>query len=384
MKVSRVRALVLAASLAVASVVAACAPPPDPGPVGSTTTTTALPGPNGVIIAAPDEVVSSSTNGKRLLLKHDDEALFVWDRAAGTVVPVPDTVPSTTAGGIRGADPQISGDGTKVAWTGYFDGSVSPPRYGVTPAFADLTTGQARVMPTPGIDMWVNYTAVAMPDDGSFVVVERKSLIPDDYTVEIAVWNTVANTVTYTGLTASQTYTSSGQTSVSNDGRYVQFERNVWDRQTGEVTAVTAPNATGYDNVGLNGSGRLFAFNSESAGGGYTTARPAIWDRETNMIRHAPLGADGQPYNAQTYIRGISDDGAVALLYSGASNVVAGDTNGRGDTFIWDLNANTVRRLAPGDSDSYAGWLLSGNGRVVAGLRYAADFSPVGPFVWTE
>ncbi len=382
MKVSRVRALVVVGVLGVIAAASACNPQPAPGP-------TAPPGPNGPLVAAPGGVSSMTSDGKKLAVSSSVTPIRVWDRTANTTTPVTDTVPSTTGIGLRNG-PVISGNGSKVAWTGYFhtNGSIDgKPRYGVTPVVYDRTTGVTKSLPTAGIPTDVDFADIAMPDDGSFLAVERKSSISDDLTVELVIWNLVTDQVTSTGLTAVQTYTSSGQVSVSDNGRYVQFERSVWDRQTNQVTALSLPGAQGYDNAGLSGNGRYFAFNSRPDSN-YHSYRPSVWDRQTNTFKSAPLGFDGQPLNDQTYVSAISDDGATAVVASAATNVVAGDTNGQFDTFVWNLKTNTFRRLlGPGGVEpngSVYGTVISGNAKVIAGTSNATNIGVNGSFVWTE
>ena len=56
---------------------------------------------------------------------------------------------------------------------------------------------------------------------------------------------------------------------------------------------------------------------------------------------------------------------------SGASNLVANDTNATDDVFVRDLQTNITERVSVSDAEAQAqgasfGWSISGNGRFVA------------------
>lgn len=124
------------------------------------------------------------------------------------------------------------------------------------------------------------------------------------------------------------------------------------------------------------GEGRFAVFSSSTAGiGGASGAqRQVFWrDRftgETILISADTGGVEG---NAASYLPAISADGLTVAFESIASNLVAGDTNGVSDVFVWSaLNqAAGVQRVSvgAGNVQANAGSFrpsLSGDGTVVA------------------
>ena len=77
----------------------------------------------------------------------------------------------------------------------------------------------------------------------------------------------------------------------------------------------------------------------------------------------------------------ISDDGRYVTFSSGATNLVAGDTNGTRDIFVYDLqtgattlvSVNTSGEQADGGGNSPA---ISGDGRYVVFLSNSGNLSP--------
>jgi len=137
----------------------------------------------------------------------------------------------------------------------------------------------------------------------------------------------------------------------------------------GSSTAVGAT-ADGY------GEGRFVAFVSSAAGmGGATNAhRQVFWrDRLTGQTLLVSASAAATEGNADSFAPAISADGLTVAFESYASNLVAGDTNGVRDVFVWSAQnpgagATRVSVGASGieaNAESYEP-TLSGDGRVVA------------------
>ena len=93
-------------------------------------------------------------------------------------------------------------------------------------------------------------------------------------------------------------------------------------------------------------------------------------DRQTGVLQlvsATPLGASG---NADSLEPAISADGDVVAFRSGASNLVAGDTNGRLDIFVRDMTGALTERISIASDGSQANQnsfepAISGNGRWV-------------------
>lgn len=66
------------------------------------------------------------------------------------------------------------------------------------------------------------------------------------------------------------------------------------------------------------------------------------------------------------------------VFSSGASNLVAGDTEGTGDIFLHDVVAGTTERLTPGDGAS-GGPAISADGQTVAFSSNSTTLDPSAP-----
>jgi Tol biopolymer transport system component len=106
-----------------------------------------------------------------------------------------------------------------------------------------------------------------------------------------------------------------------------------------------------------------------------------VRDRRAGTTRRASVGLGGVPADGRSFGPAISGGGRYVAFHSDASNLVPGDTNGRGDVFVRDLQAGTTARAslgadgaqAEGDSFSAA---VSGGGRYVAFASAAGNLVP--------
>jgi hypothetical protein len=95
----------------------------------------------------------------------------------------------------------------------------------------------------------------------------------------------------------------------------------------------------------------------------------------TVMLTHDEAGTEG---NASSVKPSFSQDGWCVAFYSYASNLVAGDANGRSDVFVCDLESSTITRMSvdTNNSDSNGDTsfpTVSADGRVVAFSGTASD-----------
>lgn len=102
----------------------------------------------------------------------------------------------------------------------------------------------------------------------------------------------------------------------------------------------------------LSSDGRWLAFAAEGVTSG---SDPALVDDDTNGVRDVYLrdlqsgttvrvsvAADGSQSNAVSFAPDVDDDGAKVSFTSQATNLVAGDTNGREDVFVRVLRESDV------------------------------------------
>jgi Tol biopolymer transport system component len=250
-------------------------------------------------------------------------------------------------------------------------------------------------------------TAPAFSSDGRFVVFSTtaSNLVPNDT-------NGCADVVLYDRLTRSlelisvssagvQGDGSSGNPTVSADGRYVLFESEADNlvpsdtNGTGDVflrdrlSGTTERVSLGSGNIEANGrsgttdhaarsmsdDGRVVCFWSEGDNlvpndtNGF--ADVFVHDRLTGATSLISVAPDGSPGNSFSYAISISGDAHYAAFQSLASNLVSQDNNGAEDVFIRDLAMGTTilaSRTPSGDSGDGTSWIptLSHDGRYVA------------------
>jgi len=125
----------------------------------------------------------------------------------------------------------------------------------------------------------------------------------------------------------------------------------------------------------ISGDGRYVAFNSSASNlvsGDSNGATDAfIKDTVTGTTTRVSTNASGVEGNGYTAIRALTDDGRYALLYSYATNLVSGDTNGQPDSFIKDTVTGAITRVTTDSSGAQANnycfaTSMSADGRYVA------------------
>ncbi|MCL4699720.1 MAG: PD40 domain-containing protein, partial [Burkholderiaceae bacterium] len=132
------------------------------------------------------------------------------------------------------------------------------------------------------------------------------------------------------------------------------------------------------------GEGRFVAFVSSADLGGNAAGRRQIWWRDTltGETRLISTDAAGNAGNADSGAPAISRDGLTVAFESSATNLVAGDTNGVRDVYVWSSAGGTlttgVTRASVGAGGAEANGeshdpTVSADGSVVAFASYATN-----------
>ena len=130
--------------------------------------------------------------------------------------------------------------------------------------------------------------------------------------------------------------------------------------------------------VSLSADGRLVAFSSAASNlvPGDTNGRGDVFvrDRRTGRTERVSVAAGGRQANGDSWSGCISDDGGRVVFTSEATDLVPGDTNGSYDVFVRDRTEGTTERVsvssggAQGNKDSF---VAGCGGRVITpGGRY--------------
>jgi hypothetical protein len=197
---------------------------------------------------------------------------------------------------------------------------------------------------------------------------------------------------------------------LSANGRFVVFSSSATnltgasgmqvyrhDRTTGATTLVTVSKTGTASTVGaiaaaISADGRFVAFASPGSDfvDGDTNGAMDIFLRDMNngttaMVSASQTGAPadlGAIVNNVAGKREISDDGRYVAFTSSATNLLPTSNNGKAQVYVKDMATGLVTRASVDGSnavgnDASSAPSLSGNGRVVAFLSLAANFSPL-------
>lgn len=189
---------------------------------------------------------------------------------------------------------------------------------------------------------------------------------------------------------------------ISDDGRIVVFGNDtmLWARDmvAGETIrfhheAAQAPcNPMPAGSAGrpvVSGNGRFVAFSScaEDLPGSSADATD-IWRKSLGARGRITRVTSGNDYS---YLPSLSRSGKVVGFGSDATDLVAGDTEGRADAFVADLAEDTIVRASQaGDGtggnrhSATTAAAISGDGQSLAYTSYADNLVPDDEFDWEE
>jgi hypothetical protein len=253
-------------------------------------------------------------------------------------------------------------------------------------------------------------------DDGRYVAFgsDASNLVSEDTngTGDIFIHDRSTGVTTRVSVRSNGAQANGGSSSpaISGDGRFVAFYSDasdllngdtngfadifVHDRQTGQTTRVSvsssgveanAPPPDDYVVVSISDEGRFVAFYSDASNlvDGDTNNETDIFvhDLQTGRTVRASVASDGAEANGSSSYPNISGDGRYVTFSSGATNLVPGDTNGKADVFVRDLQAGTTTRVSVnsrGEQAEGGGSSpdISGDGRYVVFLSASGNLDP--------
>ena len=256
-------------------------------------------------------------------------------------------------------------------------------------------------------------TAAVLSADGNFVSFDSDStnLVPGDTngSRDVFVFDRQTNTTERISVASDGTEANdlSGGSAISSDGRfvtYVSFATNLisgdtnsvpdvflFDRQTHTTERIsvasdgTEGNGMSGETPAISGDGRFVTYASEAsnlvAGDTNGSEDIFVFDRQTHTTERVSVASDGSEANGFSFDQSISADGRYVTFLSWASNLVAGDTNGLGDIFVFDRQTNTTERVSvasdgtEGNSVSFDA-TISPDGRYVTYASEASNLVP--------
>ena len=301
--------------------------------------------------------------------------VFVHDRQSGAT-----TRASVDSAGFQASGhsyrPAISGDGRFVAFDSVAANLVAGDTNGRLDVFVHDRQGGATTrvsVASDGVQANRHSLKPTISAAGRFVTFESEALnlvAGDTNNADDAFVHDRANGATIRVSVASngaQGNDLSAEPAISGDGRFVAFrslasnlvagDTNnvndvfVHDRSCGRTARVSVASGGAQANSdshepAISANGRFAGFFSVSSNlvAGDTNGAYDIFvhDRHSNSTTRVSVSNAGTQGNQNSQEPSLSVDGRTIAFYSGASNLVAGDTNAAGDVFVHE------RPLRPG------------------------------------
>lgn len=310
--------------------------------------------------------------------------VFVHDRHTGSTTRV-SIGPAGIQGNGSSSNATISGDGRYVVFESSATNLVTDDTNAVRDIFVhDCQTGlTTRVDAGDGHQTNAESRAPAISADGRWVafgslasnlVANDTNDVFDTFLHDRQTGTTIRVSIGPGGAQANQ---SSGEPSISADGRWVAFtslasnlvggdtndvsDTFVYDR----ITAITSrvnlgpgglqANDHSYWWPAISADGQRVAFQSAAsnlvAGDSNGVEDIFVHDMMTGTTTGVSVGPGGAFGDGPSEFPAISADGRWVVFDSSATNLVQGDTNGSDDVFVRDLMTGVVARMSLGAGD---------------------------------
>lgn len=326
--------------------------------------------------------------------------IFVRDLSEGVTT----RVSLISAGGqanYHSSNPAISADGRFVAFQSKATNLVANVTNNETDIFVhDRVTGiTTRVSVDSAGNEGNSYSVLpSISTNGRYVAFESEAsnLVSDDTNNRRDVFVHDRNTGITTRVSADvpQMYSDSGgnNSKISANGQFVVFGKSgtgvfVRNRISGTTTRASVDSA-GNPSHGMRPSisadGRYVSFQSGASDlvAGDTNSQDDIFvhDRDTGNTTLASVSSAGIQANGRSEWSAISGDGRYVVFGSWASNLVASDTNAAFDIFVHDRTTGTTLRSSLGAFGAQADRssdevAVSGDGRYAAFASWASNLA---------
>ena len=316
-------------------------------------------------ISTDGQKVAFTSNAPNLVPGDNNNSpdIFVRDLSTNTTTRV-----SVDSAGNQGnafsSSPSISADGRFVAFQSDATNLVPGDTNNSNDIFVrDLLTNTTTRVSVDSVGNQGNGRSFppSISADGRFVAFDSaaSNLVPGDTNNDrdIFVRDLLTNTTTRVSvdLAGNQGNNSSGNSSISADGRFVVFKS--------EASNLVPRDTNNYEDIFV----RDLLTN--------TTTRVSV-DSAGNQAISAEVFAS-------SFHPSISADGRFVAFESDATNLVPGDTNNRNDIFVRDLSTNTTTRVSVDSAgnqgnQNYYTPSISADGRFVtfASLSFATNLMP--------
>jgi Tol biopolymer transport system component len=344
--------------------------------------------------------------------------VFVHDLLTGATERVNVDSTGAQANGDTQIDASISGDGRYVAFDSLATNLVPGDTNGVQDVFVRdrlLGTTTRVSVGAGGVQGNAFSQWASISSDGRYVAFASAAtnLVTGDTnsSTDVFVRDLVAGTTVRASVTSAGAQVSGNSTwpRISLDGRCVAF-RNVsaglvagdtngvqdvfvrdliagtTERASVDSGGVQGNAASAFDGgIALSGDGRYVAFESGASNlvAGDTNAAVDVFlrDRQVGTTERVSVGAGAAQGNSVSRLPSISYDGRFVAFYSLASNLVASDFNSSGDVFVRDRASPGTTTLASLTTGGAQGGAQSATPAISASGRFVAFSSLAGNLV---
>jgi len=322
--------------------------------------------------SSASNMVSGDGNG------YDD--VFVRDRTSGTTTRI-----SIGAGGIDSNDasgePSLSSDGRYAAFQSNASNLVSNDNNGATDVFVrERNTGiTTRIsVGAGGAEGNGASSHPSISSNGRYATFSSyaSNLVSNDNNgaSDVFVRDCISGVTTMVSVSSSGDKGNAGSfySAISNDGRYVAFESNAYnlvsgdtnglmdvfvrDLTAGTTTRVSVSSAGAQANdynsdPSISGDGRYVAFRSGASNLASNDNNGAtdifVRDRTAGITTRVSVSSAGAQANGDSLLTSISGDGCYVAFVSGATNLVADDTNFVRDVFVTNNYSSGSGHMTP-------------------------------------
>lgn len=290
----------------------------------------------------------------------------------------------------------ISTDGRFVAFVSSATNLVAGDLNGLDDIFLhDRSLGTTTLISVDSFGAQANGASFrpAVSGDGRYVVFESDATNLDaldtNGTRDVFLRDTVLGVTTLISLTPAGTVSPgpNGDGSLTPDGLFAAFrlESDIYVRDlTAGVTTLVSVDQGGVNPAGgsfgssMSADGRFVAFASLSSNvvSPDTNGTYDVFVRDTQLgvTFHASVDTFGVQANGLSGDPAMSPCGRYVGYFSAADNLVAGDTNGKRDVFVHDLQSGLTSRVSLG-AGGVEGDGLSRQPSLSMGGRYIAFYS---------
>lgn len=275
-------------------------------------------------VSDADNLVSGDTN--------EAADIFVHDRQIGQTKRVNVSTTGREANDASFA-PSISADGRVVAFETAADNLVPGDTNDEQDVFAhEMDTGQTIRVSVDLQGMQINQEsrAPSVSSDGRLVAFQ--TLLGDDS--DVLIYDRDTGLVTrladgiFLGGAASPSISGDGQviTYVEESSRFL----SIYDRRAGRTDTISTDE---NESASISADGRFVAFGPL---GEDFREEVFVYSRETGEITRVSVNIDGNPTDSASFTPSISAQGRHIAFASNGEDLVADDTNGSTDVFVYD------------------------------------------------